>query len=177
MIRFVPGVGCLNPDIAIIGEAPGREEEDQGIPFVGRSGEIINQIMHELNISRRACYITNAVKFRPTNEDNSNRTPTDEEIDKYYPLLYEELKLVNPKITICLGSTAYKALSGNRKLKITQDRGNVYNSVTTDDEMNIISKFMYLPTFHPSFILRYPDKYEILKSDFQKALDYVKNNT
>lgn len=135
-MKLINGEGPRFPDIAIIGEAPGSEEEIQGRPFVGRSGKLVNKLLEELGIDRSKCYITNVVKFRPEN----NRTPTDEEIKEWRPSLLKELDQVQPKIIITLGSVATKAFLKDYMLKITKARG-IIRSI----EGKII-----LPTFHPS---------------------------
>ena len=160
-MKIVNGVGILNPKIAIVGEAPGAEEEIQGKPFVGRSGKLINKIMSELGINRDECYITNVVKFRPEN----NRTPTDKEIDQWRPLLFQELNTIQPKIIITLGAIATKALYGNFDFKITKLRG----QLEFNDE---ISLYFY-PTLHPSYCLRNPKETEKLIEDFKLALEFA----
>jgi len=158
-MKIINGEGILNPFIAIVGEAPGAEEEIAGRPFVGRSGQLINSIMSELGIDRSQTYITNAVKFRPEN----NRTPTDVEISDWRSLLIEELYLVKPKIVITLGTVALKALKPSLDFKITKIRG------------QLITEYPYLvmPTFHPSYCLRNPNETDKLKEDFKKVLEYA----
>ena len=168
-MKIINGIGILNPKIAIVGEAPGAEEEIQGKPFVGRSGQLINKIMSELGINRDECYITNVVKFRPEN----NRTPTNDEIMFWQPFLFMELQIVNPKIVICLGSIAYKAMSNNFKVKITQDRGNYHTVTLFDAGDNIAKQIDYIPTFHPSYCFRNPNQTEKLIEDFKRALEWV----
>lgn len=164
-MKIVNGIGKLNPDIAIVGEAAGAEEEKQGIPFVGRSGKLLDKLLQELDIKREDCYITNVVKFRP--EDN--RTPTNKEIDIWKSLLVEELMLVNPKIILTLGTTAFKALS-NKQVKISKIRGTL--QVKEDDYENIL---LFLPTFHPNYALRNSFGYDIMKEDFKKALEFIRS--
>jgi len=161
MLKLINGVGVLNPDIAIVGEAPGAEEEIQGKPFVGRSGQLIDRIMKELNINRYECYITNVVKVRPEN----NKTPTNDDIMIWQSYLWFELHKVNPKIILALGSIAYKALKDVFSVKITKDRGQVFKTS---------SGLSYIPTFHPAYCLRNPNETEKLKLDFRKAIKYVR---
>lgn len=169
MIKIVNGVGHRNPPIAILGEAPGADEESQGHPFVGRSGQLINKIMQELDIDRTSCYITNVVKFRP----EGNRTPTREEIVEWTPLLYEELKLINPTLIISLGAVAFKALSGMDNIKLTSHRGKIYDSSIIRKVDGSIKHIPYLVTFHPAYCLRNPNELPKLVEDFRKAKEYA----
>jgi len=159
-MKLINGEGPMFPDIAIVGEAPGAEEEIQGRPFVGRSGKLVNKLLEELGIDRSKCYITNVVKFRPEN----NRTPTDEEIKEWSPSLFEELSKIHPKLIITLGSVATKALFCNFNIKITKVRGNV----------ELFKRFAVLPTFHPSYCLRNPKETDKLRQDLKTALEYLK---
>lgn len=167
-MKMIPGTGILNPDIAIVGEAPGAEEEIQGRPFVGRSGQLINKIMQDLSIDREKCYITNVVKFRPEN----NRTPTDDEIHIWRSLLLEELYVVQPKIIITLGAVATKALACSlpsdqiKDVKITKCRGEL--------AFNEYMHLNFIPTFHPAYCLRNKNETDKLVSDFQQAVNFVK---
>ena len=156
-MKIVNGEGILNPKIAIVGEAPGEIEEALGRPFMGPSGKLLNSVLDEFGIDRDECYITNVVKFRP----EGNRTPTEDEIDKWRPLLQQELLIVNPKFVICLGATAMKAISGANHAKITEHRGKLYNTIWGMD---------YLSTWHPSYVLRNRSEYDTLKKDFELAL-------
>lgn len=173
-MKMVNGEGILNPDICIVGEAPGADEEVQGRPFVGRSGKLIDKLLEELGIDRSKCYITNVVKFRPEN----NRTPTDDEINQWCYLLREELEMVKPKVVVTLGSVATKGLlfggiaAMGKDLKITKIRGSFKESNFT------VSKgyLTVLPTLHPSYCLRNPNETDKLKQDLKTALEYTKGN-
>jgi uracil-DNA glycosylase len=166
-MKIINGEGILNPRIAIVGEAPGADEEVAGRPFVGRSGQLLNSIMSELGIDRSQTYITNVVKFRP----DKNRTPTDDEIKEWRPFVLEELYVVQPKIIITLGTVATKALCGFptdphlKDVKITQCRGLL--------AFNEYTHLNFIPTFHPSYCLRNPKEVAKLKEDFKKAIDYA----
>lgn len=168
MNKMIHGVGIVNPDIAIVGEAPGAEEDKQGQPFVGRSGLLINNALAQLGINRADCYITNVVKVRPEN----NRTPTDEEIKQWRTLLLEELYIVQPKIIITLGAVATKALACSdptepiKDLKITKIRGII--------GFNEYTHLYFIPTLHPAYCLRNPKETVKLLEDFKEALKYVR---
>jgi uracil-DNA glycosylase family 4 len=142
--NVVFGEGNPTTKIMFIGEAPGREEDIQGKPFVGRSGEILTKMIENvLNIKREEVYITNIVKCRPP----QNRDPKIEEIESCKPYLLKQIEIINPKIIVTLGRIAFKYLLNN-ETPITKARGNLY------DFMGI----KVIPTFHPSFLLRNPSK-------------------
>jgi uracil-DNA glycosylase family 4 len=101
----------VNPQAAImiIGEAPGQNEDEQGLPFVGRSGQLLDKILASVNLStEREVYISNAIRCRPPN----NRTPVAAELEACQPYLLEQIRLVNPKIILLTGATAVKSLIG-----------------------------------------------------------------
>lgn len=166
-MKIINGVGRINSDILILGEAPGQEEDAQGIPFVGRAGKLINKILKELNIKREDCYITNVVKVKPKN----NKTPSNNEIYKWRKLLLEEIRIINPKIIIALGNIPLKALSGIDNIKITNHRGKKYTVYCYPSHAFEIE---YIPTFHPSYVLRNRKQYDTIKKDLEGALEYVK---
>jgi len=106
--KLVNGFGPVPADVMLIGEAPGVEEDAQGKPFVGKSGQILSNALQDAGINREACYVTNIYKYRPPN----NRTPTREEIVEHWPMLVDELASVNPKFILLLGNTALTAFAG-----------------------------------------------------------------
>lgn len=149
--NFVLSSGPENSPLMIIGEAPGKEEDETGLPFVGDSGKLLNKMLDEVGINREKVYVTNVVNWRPEN----NRRPTDEEIDAFRPFLYEHIKLKNPKIIFVLGSVAMKAL--NISGSITEARGTVYSH---DGRLVLLS-------FHPSYLLRVNNAKFMALKDFQ----------
>jgi uracil-DNA glycosylase family 4 len=162
-MRIVNGEGIVNPKIAIVGEAPGDLEDMLGRPFVGRSGKYLNKILKELGIDRKQLYITNAVKFKIP----KNRALTEDEIAKWYFFLREELYIVKPQIILTLGTTATKALLLYQyadAVKVTKIRGQIFD----------FGPLKFIPTFHPSYCMRFPGGTELFKEDFRKALEYVK---
>ena len=104
--RMVLYDGNLNSNLMIIGEAPGQEEDEQGIPFVGRAGQLLNKMLSAINLDRKDIYITNVVPWRPP----QNRTPTDQEILEFLPFLQRQIEIIKPKILYILGTTAAKAI-------------------------------------------------------------------
>ncbi len=115
--KIVPGEGNPRSNILLIGEAPGREEEAQGRPFVGKAGKNLAEFLDLIKLKREDIFITNAVKFRPTKLSEygsvSNRTPTENEVADYLPYLKLEIESVDPKIIVTLGNTPLRALVGN----------------------------------------------------------------
>jgi DNA polymerase len=136
--------GQGNPDakLMFIGEGPGKDEDIQGLPFVGRSGQLLNRIFEAVNIKREDVFIANIVKCRPPN----NRQPLPNEMDTCKKLLLApQIKIIRPSIICTLGSTALQGLM-EQQLKITQVRGRLL----TYGDIKLI------PTFHPAYILRNP---------------------
>lgn len=136
--------GQGNPDakLMIIGEGPGRDEDIQGIPFIGRSGQLLSKILEAVNINRTDIFITNIVKCRPPN----NRQPLPNEMNSCKNLLLDnQIKIIRPHIICTLGATAIQGLL-QKPVKITQLRGQQlrYNDILT------------IPTYHPAYILRNP---------------------
>ncbi|MCJ7479016.1 MAG: uracil-DNA glycosylase [Candidatus Nanohaloarchaeota archaeon QJJ-7] len=151
--RFVPAIGSLEADVALVGEAPGADEVEQGEPFVGRAGEVLNQVLEDIGVAREELYITNLVKIRPPN----NRDPKREEIEAWDPVLEAELDCLNPETVVSLGNFASRELIGTEK-GISQLHGKVFNR-----------KWRILPVFHPAATLYDPDKRPVLEKDLRKA--------
>ena len=109
-----------NPDakIMIVGEGPGANEDKEGVPFVGRAGQLLDKMLESINLDRKNVYITNVVNYRPP----ENRRPSDIEIKKYLPYLIKHIEIIKPKIILLLGSTALNAIIGN-EVVISKARG------------------------------------------------------
>jgi len=149
------GQGSTNAGIFIIGEGPGEEEDKQGLPFVGRSGQLLDKILSACNFNREEhVFIGNIVKCRPP----GNRVPTPEEKDACMPYLLRQIEMIDPSIIILLGGTALKGLIDPNG-KITQVRG-------TWMEWN---NRLVIPTFHPSALLRNPPLKKDAWEDFKKV--------
>lgn len=159
-MKRVEGVGPPNAKIAIIGEAPGEEEEKEGVPFIGSSGKILNSCLDNAGLNRSEVYITNVVKVRPPDNKLTRLGELGLTIESFYPELYEELDRINPNIVVAIGGPALSALTN--KEGITKWRG----SVIPDKE----HRFKIIPTIHPSWIIRgnWPYIY-ILTHDLKKA--------
>ncbi len=150
---YVLGEGNENSEIVFIGEAPGADEEKALRPFVGKAGKNLNYFLENAGCSREDIYITNAVKFRPTQIGKtgrlSNRTPTTEEIVEYREWLLKELSIIDPKLVITLGNTPLFSLTNDKKLKITAVHGTLINYENT--EYNL--KFKLMPFYHPAAVI------------------------
>lgn len=146
----VPGIGNEKSDVIFVGEAPGRNEDLQGKPFVGTAGQILSEALEYAGFSRDQVYITNVVKCRPPN----NRQPITEERDACRQYLSEELEIIKPKIICILGNTAYSSLLDGSA--ITKNRGKL---VKNNDQL-------YFVTVHPAAIIYNPGLRQVLKDDF-----------
>ncbi len=131
--------------IMLIGEAPGANEDQEGLPFVGRAGQLLDKMLSAINLDRKKVYISNIINYRPP----ENRKPTDEEIKRYLPFITKHIEIINPKILVLLGSTAMNALVGN-EFVISKMRGKWLNKKYGSCQTSVII------TFHPSFLMRQP---------------------
>jgi len=158
--RPVFGSGDLNSDIVIIGEAPGEQEDIQGMPFVGRSGEFLNQRILEIGLRREHVYICNIIKCRPP----KNRDPSTEEVTLCSDYLIEQLNILKPKVIITLGKFSGQFVTGQHQIPISRLRGCWF-------EYNGIS---VMPTFHPAYCLRNSQSTHYVKEDFKAVIDRIK---
>ena len=131
--------------IMLIGEGPGSNEDQEGLPFVGRAGALLDKMLASIDLDRKKVYITNVVNYRPP----KNRRPTEEEIDKYLPYLKKHIEIINPEILVLLGSTALNALIGN-EIVISKARGQWIEKQFGECKTSVIV------TFHPAFLMRQP---------------------
>ena len=139
--------GNLNAKVMLIGEAPGRDEDQQGIPFVGRAGQLLNKMLLAINLQREDVYITNVVNWRPPD----NRTPNDEEILEFLPFLQRQIDIVKPKFIFLLGGVAAKAiLSTPLALGKLRSKWHEYKSLNLDGSIPTLA------SYHPAFLLRSP---------------------
>ncbi len=143
-IHAVVGRGNLQAPIMIVGEGPGQNEDETGLPFVGRAGELLEKILASVKLdTEQDVYICNSVKCRPPN----NRPPTPEEIEACKPYLLEQIRLVDPKIILLTGATAVKSLTGDKR-GITKIRGTWIEW----------EGHLCMPIFHPAYLLRNPSR-------------------
>jgi uracil-DNA glycosylase len=155
--KAVFGAGDANADLMFVGEAPGAEEDRQGLPFVGRAGQLLNQMLEGIGLSREEVFIANVLKSRPP----GNRDPQPLEIESCKPYLFEQVRLIEPTVICTLGNFATKLLSGNQA-GITRVHG-----APQVHELGGRTVFL-LPLFHPAAALRTPAVKEKLQVDFEK---------
>ena len=146
--------------IMLIGEGPGSNEDQEGLPFVGRAGALLDKMLASINLNRKNVYITNVVNYRPP----ENRRPTDEEITKYLPYLKKHIEIINPKILVLLGSTALNALVGN-EVVISKARGQWIEKQFGECKTSVII------TFHPAFLMRQPAQKKMAWIDLKMIRD------
>ena len=137
--NLVFGVGNVNADIMFVGEGPGADEDAQGEPFVGRAGQLLNNMIAAMGLRRQDVYIANIVKCRPP----ANRTPERDECDTCSPFLLRQIAVIRPKVIVALGATAVEGLLG-KTVGITRLRGNWQTYRGT----------LLMPTYHPAYLLR-----------------------
>jgi uracil-DNA glycosylase family 4 len=155
--RVVFGSGNSDADLMFVGEAPGAEEDRQGLPFVGRAGGLLTQLLEEIGLKREDVFIANTLKCRPP----GNRDPQPVEIDTCNPYLQQQVELIQPRVIATLGNFATKLLTGNRA-GITKVRG-----TPQVHELGGITVFL-MPLLHPAAALRTPSLVETLREDFAK---------
>lgn len=161
-LNMVFGVGNPEADVLFLGEAPGSEEDKQGMPFVGQSGQLLDKILATVGLDREKVYITNILPWRPP----GNRAPTGSEIALFRPYVLKHIALINPKLVVCLGGTATKALL-ETTLGIMQLRGKFTKIPELDAQI--------LPTFHPAFLLRSPSQKREVWLDFLNIKHFLKS--
>ncbi len=150
--------------IMLIGEAPGANEDDEGLPFVGRAGMLLDKMLAAINLDRKTVYISNIINYRPP----ENRKPTDEEIKRYLPFITKHIEIINPKILVLLGSTAMNALIGN-DVVISKMRGKWIEKKFGNCKTSIII------TFHPAFLMRQPAQKKMSWIDLKMIRDKKSN--
>jgi uracil-DNA glycosylase family 4 len=155
--KAVFGAGDADAELMFVGEAPGAEEDRQGLPFVGRAGQLLNDLLGEIGMSREDVFIANVLKCRPP----GNRDPQPLEIEACRPYLFEQIRLIGPKVVCTLGNFSTKLLSGN-PAGITRVRGTAQVHELGGRTV------LLLPLFHPAAALRTPAVKETLRSDFQQ---------
>ena len=151
---LVFGVGNPDADLVFVGEAPGRDEDLEGVPFVGRAGRLLTKIIASIGLTRDEVYIANVVKCRPP----GNRNPEPEEVRTCEPFLFRQLDVIRPKVVVALGAFAIHTLLGTDQA-ISRLRGQVYD----------YRGAKLVPTFHPAFLLRSPDRKRDVWEDMKKV--------
>lgn len=158
--RAVFGAGNVKAELMFVGEAPGMEEDIQGLPFVGRAGQLLTKIIESIGLKRKDVYITNVVKCRPPD----NRNPMLTEILACEGYLDKQLELIKPKIICCLGKFAAQTLLRSQE-PITRLRGKFYD--WHDAKL--------MPTYHPAYLLRNPQDKRIVWEDMKKIREELQS--
>ncbi len=156
--QIVFGVGNPQADIMFIGEAPGADEDEKGEPFVGRAGQLLNNMIGAMGIKREDVYIANIIKCRPP----GNRTPERDECETCSPFLFRQIEVVKPKIIVALGAVAAKTLLGVNDAMMNL-RGRIYDYRNTKLAV----------TYHPAYLLRDPRQKKEAWKDLQMVMKYL----
>ena len=155
--KIVFSDGDYKSKIMIVGEGPGQKEDQEGKPFVGDAGILLNKMLKSINIDRKKIYITNVVNFRPPN----NRKPEPSEISKYSNFLRKHIAIIDPKILILMGSTAMESLFGSN-IKITKERGSWKDIIINN------KTYLCMITIHPAYLLRQPENKKFSWTDLKE---------
>ena len=156
---IVFGEGNPHAALVFVGEGPGADEDEQGRPFVGRAGKLLNRMIQSIDMKREEVYICNIVKCRPP----GNRTPEKDEIETCSPFLFRQLESIRPRLICCLGAPAVKTVLGIKE-GITRIHGQFYDYASGKA----------LATVHPAYVLRNPREEKILREDFEKMRGFLK---
>ena len=156
--KIVFGEGNPAAKLVFIGEGPGADEDATGRPFVGRAGQLLDKIIQAIGLKREDMYISNVVKCRPP----GNRTPERDEVATCEQFLFRQLALISPKVIVALGSPAFQCILRTKET-ITKARG----------EWRDWNGIKVMPTFHPAYLLRSPDKKREAWDDMKKVRDYL----
>ncbi len=158
--NIVFGAGSPRADLMFIGEGPGYDEDKQGLPFVGRAGKLLDQIIKAMGFDREEVYIANVVKCRPP----ENRTPQPDEVSACTPFLYRQIEIIGPRVIVALGAPAARALL-ETEIGITKLRGTFreYRGIPV------------MPTFHPAYLLRNPAAKRSVWEDMQQVMSLLRS--
>ena len=156
--KVVFGVGNPHASVMFVGEAPGFNEDQQGEPFVGAAGKLLNDLLQSAGLSRSDIYIANVIKCRPPN----NRDPEPDEVETCKPFLMQQIQIIKPKLVCTLGNWATQTLL-ERKVGITKVRGQAF----------YLKDFVLFPLLHPAAALHQGSMLEPLKEDFKKLREFL----
>jgi len=159
--NIVFGQGNPKADLMFVGEAPGRDEDEQGLAFVGRAGQLLTKIIEAMGMKRENVYICNVIKCRPPN----NRNPEPDEVASCRPFLDEQIRLISPKVIVTLGTFAAQAL-----LETDESIGRLRGRWRTARGVRV------MPTFHPAFLLRSPERKKDVWEDMKLVRDHLAGN-
>lgn len=152
--QIVYGVGNPRAELMFIGEAPGHDEDIQGIPFVGRAGQLLTKIIEAIDLAREDVYIANVIKCRPP----ENRNPDPDEVGSCEPFLFRQVQVIKPRVIVALGTFAAQTLLRTND-PISRLRGKVFQ----------YGDARLIPTFHPAYLLRSPDRKREVWEDMKKV--------
>ena len=153
------GEGNPHAELVFVGEGPGADEDEQGRPFVGRAGQLLNRMIQLIGMKREEVYICNVVKCRPP----GNRTPEKDEIDTCSPFLFRQIEALKPRLVCCLGAPAVRTVLGIKE-GITKIHGQFYD----------FGECKALATVHPAYVLRNAREEKILREDFEKIRAFLR---
>jgi len=153
--NVVFGVGSPTADLMFVGEAPGRDEDEQGEPFVGRAGQLLTDIIKAMKLTRDDVYIANVIKCRPP----ENRNPEPDEVEECRPFIQRQIALVQPKVIVALGRVGLQALTG-KGYAISAVRGQWLD----------YEGIKLMPTYHPAYLLRTPSAKKDVWTDMKKVM-------
>jgi DNA polymerase len=160
------GSGDPEADLMFVGEAPGFHEDKQGVPFVGAAGKLLDQLLHEIGLTRDDVFVANVLMCRPP----GNRDPQPEEIDACEGFLYRKIELIQPRVVATLGNFATKLLSG-RPTGITRVHGREQETVLGG------RRVLLYPLYHPAAALYTPRMLEVLRADFARIPELLGRET
>ena len=170
-IQLVMGDGDPDADIVLIGEAPGKKEDEQGVPFIGAAGKFLDTMLAEVGMDRASVYITNIVKYRPPN----NRDPLPDEKAAFLPYLLRQLEIINPKVIITLGRHSMEYFLPGVKISDAHGQA-VYRKVMHGDDPE--REWLIIPLYHPAAALYNGGMRQTLINDFvaaKRLVDSMKN--
>jgi DNA polymerase len=160
--KIVFGEGNQKAELMFVGEGPGADEDASGRPFVGRAGQLLTKMIEAIGLKREEVYIANVVKSRPP----GNRAPEKDEVSACIPFLFRQIAAIRPKLIVALGNPAMQALL-DTKIGITRMRGEL-------QDYPRIPEIKVMPTFHPAYLLRSPDKKREAWEDLKKIREFLK---
>ena len=156
--NIVFGQGNPKAELMFVGEAPGRDEDEQGLAFVGKAGQLLTKIIEAMGMKREDVWIGNVLKCRPPN----NRNPEPDEVDSCRPFLHEQIRLIGPKAIVTLGTFAAQAI-----LETDEPIGRLRGRWRTAQGVRV------MPTFHPAFLLRSPERKKDVWEDMKLVRDFL----
>lgn len=169
-LSLVFGEGSVDPKVFFIGEAPGKNEDIQGLPFVGSAGKNLEALLNSIELSRPDVYITSIIKYRPP----KNRQPTFEEIKAHTPFLVDQIRIIKPRLIVTLGNFATRfILSGLDIMAMSAVPGisQIHGKHVTIDFENM--SLLVLPVYHPAAIIYNPSLKADLQQDFKRILALI----